>query len=165
MTSCSLTTLPFSAHTLSPFLSSIAGPSERWITPFLNHTMSPSSLNGPSSCMARLLPLDDGPHRPDINMPVGHRPMISLQHDRIPGCFGNLHVGAGTALHFHVILHREPVIQYADESRVFDLLPARIKARRAKPDLVGLPLARPPAPGQVVVNSKAVSLNFRDLLV
>src|SRR4030095_10406680 len=91
--------------------------------------------------------LNNWPQRTDMNITIRHRAMVSLQHDRIGGRFGNCHVGAGAAVDFHVLLYLEPIMQHTDEARVGRLLPAGVKTRSTEPDLERLPLARPPAGG------------------
>src|SRR5437870_5647438 len=75
-------------------------------------------------------------------MAVSDGSMVPLQHDGIFRGFGDLHVGTRAAVDFDVLLYREPVVQNADASCVLDLLPTRVEARPAEPDLEGLPRLR-----------------------
>src|SRR3954452_22753797 len=82
------------------------------------------------------LALDDGPQGPVVDVAEGDRPVIALQHDRVHCRLRDGHRGAGAALHFHVVLHRDAVVQNVDKLCVLCLLAGGIEPRSPEPYVI-----------------------------
>src|SRR4029077_15913862 len=66
---------------------------------------------------------------------------ISLQHERMLGSFGKRARRARGTRDIDILLNELPVVEDAQEASRFDLLARGVETRRAKPDLIRLPLA------------------------
>src|SRR5438094_7239709 len=91
------------------------------------------------------LPLHNLPQPPPVHIPERHRPVIALQHDGIRGRLGDVHGGAGGAVHLYISLDGKAIENHADEYRVLRFFTGRIEARRETPAMVRWPRARPSA--------------------
>src|SRR5574340_1555325 len=89
-----------------------------------------------------LLSLNALAQRADVDVAVRDRAVIALQHDRVQRRFGDVEAGARGAVHFHVLLHEQAVVEHPDEARVFGLFAAGVEAWRVEPDVIRLPFAR-----------------------
>src|SRR6266498_3382877 len=83
--------------------------------------------------MPCILPLDDGAQRADVDIPVGHRPVVALQHEGVQRSLRDLHGGAGGTVNFHGPLDAQPIEDEAEEAGVLHLLAGAVEARRLEP--------------------------------
>src|SRR5579862_1057414 len=118
--------------------------SRRYLRNAISSLMAGVTARGVPTLRLKILPLNNLSQRSPIDIPKRYRPVVALQHDGIFGRLGNVISRAGWTVHFDVVLHGQAVKYHVNEPGVPDLLAGRIEARRAKPDVVGLPLAGPP---------------------
>src|ERR1035437_4271413 len=93
--------------------------------------------NSHVSAPSRLLEIK----RPHSQVPIRHRPVMSLQPDRAGWLLVLGYWTAGRAAEFDVFMDELAVVRELNNLRIGDLPAAGVKAWRAEGDVEGLPLA------------------------